>query len=90
MDGSSGTISFDNLPVTEEPYYIFETDADGNPLRIWMCRVRRIRSTVWRVRISSLPATDTAPVITLADEGDSVGNAVITNVYTDELPDGYY
>ena len=90
MDGSSGTISFDNLPVTEEPYYIFETDADGNPLRY--LDVQGTENPFYCMAGEDILAagTDTAPVITLADEGDSVGNAVITNVYTDELPDGYY
>lgn len=90
MDGSSAAVSFDNLPITDEPYYIFETDADGNPIRYM--EMQGTENPFYCMAGEDILAsgTDTAPVITLADEVDSVGNAVITNVYTDDLPDGYY
>ena len=90
MNGNSGTISFDNIPITDQPYYIFETDEDGNVIRYLEQQGGENGFYCMAGEVLGAEGHDKAPVIIMADEPASVGSAVISNVYTGDLPDGYY
>ena len=90
MDGDSGTVSFSNIPVTEEPYYIFETDAEGNPLTYLEQQGTEDAFYCMAGETLGAAGAGTAPTVILGEENDSIGTATITNVYGDGLPDGYY
>lgn len=89
IDGNSGTISFDNIQISGQPYYVFETDEDGNPIEY--LEPQGTENGFYCMAGEVLDADDkgTAPVIVMENEPDGVGSATISNVYSD-LPDGYY
>lgn len=91
IEGSSGVISFDNIRITDQPYYIYETDADGNAIA-YLTEQGTDEDPFYCMAGEDILAEgrNTAPVIVLEDEIDGIGNAVISNVYTDGLPDGFY
>ena len=83
--------AFDNLPITDgQPYYVFETTEEGEP--ITYLTQQGIENGFYCMAGEDLMAGgyDRAPAVSLEDEADGVGNAVISNVYSDGLPDGYY
>ena len=90
MDGNSATISFDNIPITDQKYYVFETTADGEPIAY--LEPQGTENPFYCMAGEDILAEgkDTAPIISLEDETDHIGSTVISNVYTDGLPEGFY
>lgn len=89
MDGNSGTISFDSIPISDQPYYVFETDEAGNPIEYLEPQGTENGFYCMAGEVLGADGHDTAPVIVMENEPDGVGSATISNVYSD-LPDGYY
>ena len=89
INGNSGTVSFSNIPITDQPYYIFETTADGKPIEY--LKMQGTDGAFYCMAGEELLAEgyDRAPEISLEKDPDSIGTAVISNVYSD-LPDGFY
>ena len=90
IDGNSGTVSFDNIPITDDPYYIFETDEDGRPLTYLEQQDGENGFYCMAGEVLGAEDSGQAPVIVMEKEAGSVGTATISNVYTGDLPDGYY
>ena len=89
IGGSSGTISFDRIPIIDDPYYIFETDENGNPLT-YLDPQENGGFYCMAGEVYGAEGYGAAPSIILANETTSLGSAVISNVYGGDLPDGYY
>lgn len=89
IDGNSGTISFDNIPVSSQPYYVFETTEDGKPIKYMMKQPGENGFYCMAGEVLGAEGHDTAPVIIMEEQADGIGSAVISNVYSD-LPDGHY
>lgn len=89
IDGNSGTISFDNIPISDQPYYVFETTKDGDPIKYLEVQGTENGFYCMAGEVLGAAGHDTAPVIVMENEPDGVGSATISNVYSD-LPDGYY
>ena len=89
INANSGTVSFSNIPITGQPYYVFETTADGEPIEY--LTKQGTGTGFYCIAGEELLADgyDKAPEISLEDDPDSIGTAVISNVYT-ELPHGFY
>lgn len=90
IDGSSGTVSFDNVPITDQPYYIFETTEDGQPIKYLEQQGSENGFYCMAGEVIGAEGHDTPPVVIMENEEDAIGNVVISNVYSDDLPDGYY
>lgn len=89
IDGNSGMISFDNIPISDQPYYIFETTQDGRPIQYMKQQGGENDFYCMAGEVLGAEGYNTAPVIVMEDQADGVGKAVISNVYSD-LPEGYY
>lgn len=90
IDGNSGTISFSDIPISDQKYYVFETDKDGNPITYYdLASVENNGFYCMAGEVLGAEGFNTAPVIVMENEADGVGSATISNVYSD-LPDGYY
>ena len=89
IDGNSGTISFDDIQISGQKYYVFETDEAGKPIEY--LKPQGTENGFYCMAGEVLDADDkgTAPEIIMENEPDGVGSATISNVYSD-LPDGYY
>lgn len=90
IDGSSGTVSFDNIPITDQPYYIFETTEDGRPIKYLEQQGTENGFYCMAGEVIGAEGHDAPPVIIMENEADAIGTAVISNVYSDGLPEGYY
>ena len=89
IDGNSATVSFDDVPISDQPYYIFETTQDGKPIKYMDPQGTEDGFYCMAGEVLGAEGHDTAPVIIMENEPDGIGDATISNVYTD-LPDGYY
>ena len=93
-DGSSGTVTFTDLPVTDRPYYIFELDEEdkaipyGDGSDAGSAESDNL-FTVMSGEDPAAAAAGEAPEIILDADGSRNASATISNVYG-ELPDGYY
>ena len=90
IDGSSVTVSFDNIPITDQPYYIFETAEDGRPIKYLEQQGTENGFYCMAGEVIGAEGHDAPPVIIMENEADAIGTAVISNVYSDGLPEGYY
>ena len=101
QNGSSGTVTFTDLPVTDKPYYIFELDGNGDAITYGgpdgsesagADNAGTGSGSLFTVMAGEDPAAahaGEAPEVILNTEGDRTASATISNVYG-ELPDGYY
>ena len=90
MDGDSATISFANIPITGQPYYIFETTETGQPITYLENQGTENVFYCMAGEVLGAEGYDRAPQVILEEEADGVGNALISNVYSGDLPEGYY
>ena len=89
IDGNSATVSFDNVPISDQPYYVFETTQDGEPIQYMDPQGTEDGFYCMAGEVLGAEGHDAAPVIIMDNEPDGIGDATISNVYSD-LPDGYY
>ncbi|HIW60028.1 MAG TPA: LPXTG cell wall anchor domain-containing protein [Candidatus Anaerobutyricum avicola] len=92
QNGSSGTVSFDNLPITDKPYYVFELDENGQSIPYGVGSDTGTQDNLFTVMAgedASAGNAGEAPEIILDGETNRSASAVISNVYA-ELPAGYY
>ncbi len=89
IDGNSATVSFDDVPISDQPYYIFETTQDGEPIQYMDPQGTEDGFYCMAGEVLGAEGHDAAPVIIMENEPDGIGDATISNVYSD-LPDGYY
>ena len=91
QDAVSGTITFEDLPVTDKPYYIFELDEDGQSIGYGVAAEPGSENlfTVMAGEDPAAEAAGTAPSLILDPETGTSQAATISNVYSD-LPDGHY
>lgn len=92
QNASSNVVTFDNLPITSKPYYIFELDENGNPITYGSGKDGTTENNLFTVMAGEDPVAEnagTAPEVILDSETNQNASAVISNVYAD-LPDGYY
>ena len=90
IDGGNGTVSFSNVPIIDQPYYVFETDANGNAITYLQQQDGENGFFCMAGEVLGAEGNGDAPEIILGNESDAVGDATISNVYTGDLPDGYY
>ena len=89
---SSSTVTFDNLPITSKPYYVFELDENGNAITYSSDLGGADSNNLFTVMAGedpTAPNAGEAPEIILDTENNPNASATISNVYAD-LPDGYY
>ena len=92
QNASSNVVTFDNLPITSKPYYIFELDENGKPITYGSGKDGTTENNLFTVMAGEDPVAEnagTAPEVILDSETNQNASAVISNVYAD-LPDGYY
>lgn len=89
---SSNTVTFENLPITSKPYYIFELDENDEAIKYNAKLDTATEQNMFTVMAGENPDAGnagTAPEIVLDTETNQNASATISNVYG-ELPDGYY
>ena len=89
---SSNTVTFENLPITSKPYYIFELDENDEAIKYNAELDTATEQNMFTVMAGENPDAGnagTAPEIVLDTETNQNASATVSNVYG-ELPDGYY
>lgn len=92
QNANSNSVTFDNLPITSKPYYIFELDENGNPITYGSGKDETTGDNLFTVMAGEDPTAEnagTAPEVILNSDTNQNASATISNVYG-ELPDGYY
>ena len=87
---SSNTVTFENLPVTSKPYYIFELDENGEAIPYSADLTNTEAGNMFTVMAgedAQASNAGEAPEIILDTNANA--SATISNVYGD-LPEGYY